>query len=126
MGEGHQIFDLENEDNLEMIEQPNEDINDYFLKAFQTVEETSGSVSTLEIDKIEIELSDSIIRKIIEVMFISGWPQTINRPEVKHTVEEKVSKPAKNTMIKADLEGVVVRMRVKKDVSTFKVLGIKF
>lgn len=57
-----------------MIEQPNEDINDYFLKAFQTVEETSGSVSTLEIDKIEIELSDSIIRKIIEVMFISGWP----------------------------------------------------
>lgn len=29
-------------------------------------------------------------------------------------------------MIKADLEGVVVRMRVKKDVSTFKVLGIKF
>jgi len=73
MGEGQHIFDLENEDNLEIADQLFEDVNDYFIRAFHSESESAGSWSTLEVGLLEVEFSDSIIRKSIEVLF-NGWP----------------------------------------------------
>ena len=73
MGEGQRIFDLENEDNLEIAEQPFDDVNDFFIRAFHSESDTTASCSTLEVGLLEVEFSDSIIRKTIEV-FLNGWP----------------------------------------------------
>ena len=71
--EQQQIFDLENEDNLEVAEQLFDDINEYFLKVFHQDSKSDGLLQTVELGLIEIEFSDSMIRKAIEVMF-NGWP----------------------------------------------------
>lgn len=42
MGEGYRIFDLENEDNLEIAEQNFEDVNDYFIRAFHSTSDKEG------------------------------------------------------------------------------------
>lgn len=74
---------------------------------------------------VEVEFSDSIIRKTIEVLF-NGWPQFINRPESRKQKTSSLSvKTQQRTTIKADMEGLVIRMRVKKEVSTLKVLVLK-
>ena len=71
--EQQQIFDLENEDNLEVAEQLFDDINEYFLKVFHQDSKSDGLLQTVELGLIEVEFSDSMIRKAIEVMF-NGWP----------------------------------------------------
>ena len=124
MGEGQRIFDLENEDNLEIAEQPFEDMNDYFIRAFHSESDAADSCSTFEMGLLEVEFSDSIIRKTIEVLF-NGWPQPIQRSDGKIIPAAFTPKVPCKTTIKADLEGLVVRMRVKKDVSTLKILGLK-
>lgn len=57
---------------------------------------------------------------------LTGWPQPIHR--TANGIKQNVQLQTKQTMqqLKADLQGFVVRMRIKKDVSTLKLLGLKF
>jgi hypothetical protein len=79
----------------------------------------------VEVGLVEVEVSDSILRKTVEVM-LNGWPSPIQRPENRIKMDGPVLKTTTLSSINADLEGLVVRMRVKKDVSTLKVLGLKY
>ena len=68
----------------------------------------------------EIEISDVTIRKVIETL-ASDWPAS---QQQQSAIKE--SPPINSKSIEADVKwkGLVSRIRVKKDTTTFKILGV--
>lgn len=59
-----------------------DDFNDYFIKAYFKNEIENGMLLNFELGLIELELCDSMLKRMIEVI-ITGWPQSVNRKNAK-------------------------------------------
>lgn len=69
----------------------------------------------------EIEISDVTIRKVIETL-ASDWPASQQQSAIKESPSQAINSKS----IEAELKwkGLVSRIRVKKDTTTFKILGV--
>lgn len=120
------LHDLEDEDNMEAHD---EDLDDFLFRAFfEMGKESKEARVNAVLGMIEVEAAESNIRKFID-SFVVGWPQSPSVPVEEQSnlaSVNEVTGPSKPVKFDGRLEwqGIIARLRVKKDVSTLKVLGL--
>ena len=60
------LFDLEDEDNMAMLDQPVDDVEDYFMRQSYVKTKESAQDIDVKMGSIEVELTENIIRKFME------------------------------------------------------------
>ena len=118
---GQAIYDLEDEDNMALRELPNDDITDYFLRTSVLQSDSSVSIN-VEVGKIEMEITEHIIKKVAETL-VQDFPQS-NRYWVEKESILSDQKTKNHLQVKLSIEEIMTKIRVKKETSSAKVLGL--
>jgi len=100
---------------------PNDDIADYFLRSFVVQSDYNMNVD-VKVGKIEMEITEYIIKKVSETL-IQDFPQS-NRYWVDQISNTSDPKERVNVELKLRLEEILTKIRVKKETSSAKVVGI--
>lgn len=100
---------------------PNDDIADYFLRSSVFLSD-SNVIVDVKIGKIEIEITEYIIKKVAETL-IQDFPQS-NRYWVDQAGSSSNPKEKINLEVKLRLEEIMTKIRVKKEISSAKVVGL--
>ena len=118
---GQAIYDLEDEDNMALRDLPNDDITDYFLRTSVLQSDSSVSIN-VEVGKIEMEITEHIIKKVAETL-VQDFPQS-NRYWVEKESILSDQKTKNHLQVKLSIEEIMTKIRVKKETSSAKVLGL--
>eukprot|EP00347_Sterkiella_histriomuscorum_P015009 403358661 len=116
------IFDLEDEDRINMIEQ-NQDSDQFMSVSFanQLKDEDFRSDVITKIGLLEFQISENLLNKIIQSLIID-FPQTRSN-QMQKPLQQQTKGKFQNISI--EWEGLDCKLLVKKEVSNFKVLNLK-